>query len=128
RAPVPGTDPRVAGDGRGAAAHRGLLPASARADAPQRDRVALEPADLRSRHRRAAPAAREPSAAGWADARGHGRQRRLLLRDPPLPGARAAAAVVADELRAGRRGVPAVRPLGARGPGALAQGGPGAGG
>src|SRR5699024_3362648 len=84
--------------------------------------------DLRPRHRRAAPAAREPPAAGGADARGHGRQRRVLLRDPPFAGPRAATAVVEDELRAGDRGVPAVRPLGPGGPGALAQGGPGAGG
>src|SRR5699024_670665 len=128
RAPDPGADPRVAGDGRAAAAHRGLLPAPARTDAPQQDRVALAPADLRPRPRRAAPAAREPPAAGGADARGHGRQRRVLLRDPPFAGPRAATAVVEDELRAGDRGVPAVRPLGPGGPGALTQGGPGAGG
>src|SRR5699024_12592571 len=113
---VPGADPRVAGDGRGAAAHRGLLPAPARADAPQRDRVALEPADLRPRHRRSAPAAREPPAAGGADARGHGRHRRVLLRDPPLAGSLAATDVIEDKLRAGYRGVYAVSTLEPGGP------------
>src|SRR5690606_20425334 len=127
RAPVPGADPRVAGDGGGAAADRGPLPPPARADAPPRHRVALEPTDLRSRHRRAPPAAGEPSAPGRPDRRGHGRERRVLLRHRPLAGARAAAAVVADELRAGRRVLPAVRALGPGSAGALAEGGPGAG-
>src|SRR5699024_8791413 len=58
----------------------------------------------------------------------HGRQRRVLLRAAARSGPRTASAVVADELRAGRRVLLPVRALGPGGTGALAARGTGAGG
>src|SRR5699024_1510752 len=80
-----------------------------------------EPSHLRPRRRPAPPAAGEPTAAGRPDRGGHGRQRRVLLRAAARSGPRTASAVVADELRAGRRVLPPVRALGPGGTRALAR-------
>ena len=66
--------------GPGGGARGGRGPAAAGAAAAQRHRLPLEPADLRHRRRHAAPAGREPRAAGRPDHRRRAGQRGLLLR------------------------------------------------
>ena len=64
---------------------RGGCPQLDEMRAAQRHDLPLEPAGLRRRRRQAAPAGREPGAAGRADGRRHAGERRLLLRaDPAL--------------------------------------------
>ena len=81
---------------------RGCVPRTRRADPAQRHGVPLEPAGVRGDGRAAAPAGREPGAAGRPDRRGHHRQRRLLLRSGPGAGRGRAADLDPDVVRRGR--------------------------
>ena len=78
-------DQRRGPDGLARGRHR---PRAVRAAAAQRHRLPLEPADLRHRRRHAAPARREPRAAGRPDHRRRAGQRRVLLRRHPHAGPR----------------------------------------
>ena len=84
----------------------GGVPDARRAAAAQRHDLPLEPAGLRHRRRRPAPAGGEPGARRRADGGRHDGQRRALLRPGPRPRGERAAAVVADVVQRRRGELP----------------------
>ncbi len=96
------------------------------ADAAQRDRLPLEPADLRRGRRLPAPARGEPAAAVRAERDRHLRERGLLLRAGAVAGGGGAAAVVAHVVLGGRGELPRGGARRDRGAGLLARRGGGA--
>ena len=88
--------PIVEDEDPGAVLDRGDTPDARRAAHAQRHDLPLEPPGVRRAPRQAAPAGREPGAAGRADRRRRAGQRRVLLRPAARADQRGPAAVDAD--------------------------------